>query len=96
VHQTDSQIGVLGKVTFPTSCDPTVQVSIERVVAMLHSFWRSAREQAFREILKADLQRAIATWAIASIIISSPLAAQGASPKGAEARRGLTKDAGSA
>jgi hypothetical protein len=63
---------------------------------MLHSIWRSAREQALREILKADLQCANATWAIASIIMSSSLAAQGASPRGAEARRGLTKDAGSA
>ena len=84
-HETDSQSSVLGKVTFPTSCDPKVQPSFERAVAMLHSFWYSAGEQAFREVLKADPQCAIATWGIASILMSNPLAGQGASPKGAEA-----------
>ena len=29
----------LGKVSFPTSCDPKVQAQFERGVAMLHSFW---------------------------------------------------------
>ena len=84
-HETDSQSGQLGKVTFPTSCDPKVQASFERAVAMLHSFWYSAGERAFREVLKADPQCAIATWGIASILMSNPLAGQGASPKGAEA-----------
>ena len=84
-HDTDSQSGPLGKVTFPTSCDPKVQASFERAVAMLHSFWYSAGEQAFRDVLKADPQCAIATWGIASILMSNPLAGQGASPKGAEA-----------
>ena len=35
----------LGKVSFPTSCDPKVQVQFERAVAMLHSLvqrWRKA------------------------------------------------------
>src|SRR5689334_16388738 len=84
-HDTDSQSGPLGKVTFPTSCDPKVQASFERAVAMLHSFWYSAGEQAFRDVLNADPQCAIATWGIASILMSNPLAGQGASPKGAEA-----------
>ena len=76
--------GPLGKVSFPTSCDPKVQPAFERAVAMLHSFWYSAGEQAFRDVLKADPQCAIATWGIASILMSNPLAGQGASPKGAE------------
>src|SRR6516225_7950876 len=84
-HDTESQTGPLGKVTFPTSCDPKVQASFERAVAMLHSFWYSAGEQAFRDVLKSDPQCAIATWGIASILMSNPLAGQGASPKGAEA-----------
>src|SRR5215470_19632904 len=83
-NDTDSQSGPLGKVTFPTSCDPKVQASFERAVAMLHSFWYSAGEQAFRDVLKADPQCAIATWGIASILMSNPLAGQGASPKAAE------------
>jgi tetratricopeptide (TPR) repeat protein len=81
---TDSQTGPLGKVTFPTSCDPKVQAAFERAVAMQHSFWYSAGEKAFRDVLKDDPQCAIATWGIASILMSNPLAGQGASPKGAE------------
>ncbi len=83
-HDTDSKSGPLGKVTFPTSCDPKVQPAFERAVAMLHSFWFSAGEQAFRDVLKDDPQCAIATWGIASILMSNALAGQGASPKGAE------------
>ncbi len=84
-HDTDSQTGPLGKVAFPSSCDPKVQPAFERAVAMLHSFWYSAGEKAFRDVLKDDPQCAIATWGIASILMSNPLAGQGASPKGAEA-----------
>ena len=84
-HETDSQSGQLGKVSFPTSCDPKVQPAFERAVAMLHSFWYSAAEKAFREVLKNDPQCAIATWGIASILMTNPLAGQGALPKGAEA-----------
>ena len=83
-HDTDSQTGPLGKVSFPTSCNPKVQAQFERAVAMLHSFWYSAGEAAFRDVLKDDPQCAIATWGIASILMSNPLAGQGASPKGAE------------
>ena len=43
----------LGKVSFPTSCDPKVQVQFERGVAMLHSFWYSAGEKMFRDVLGA-------------------------------------------
>ena len=78
------QSGPLGKVSFPTSCDAKVQPAFERAVAMLHSFWYSAGEKAFRDVLKDDPQCAIATWGIASILMSNPLAGQGASPKGAE------------
>src|SRR5450631_3448333 len=83
-HDDDSQTGPLGKVSFPTSCDPKVQPAFERAVAMLHSFWYSAGEQAFRDVLRDDPGCAIATWGIASILMSNPLAGQGASPKGAE------------
>jgi len=81
---TASQSGPLGKVSFPTSCDPKVQPAFERAVAMLHSFWYSAGEKAFRDVLKADPQCAIATWGVASILMQNPLAGQGASPKDAE------------
>ena len=83
-HETDAQSGVLGTVSFPTSCDPKLQKDFDRATAMLHSFWYQAAEQAFRDILKKDPQCAIAAWGIASIIMSNPLAGQGATPKGAE------------
>jgi tetratricopeptide (TPR) repeat protein len=83
-HDADSKAGQVGTVSFPTSCDPAVQPAFDRAVAMLHSFWFSAGEQAFRDVLKADPQCAIATWGIASILMVNPLAGQGASPKGAE------------
>src|SRR5450755_3353976 len=70
---TNSQTGPLGKVSFPTSCDSKVQPAFERAVAMLHSFWYSAGEKAFRDVLKDDPQCAIATWGIASILMSNPL-----------------------
>jgi hypothetical protein len=83
-HDLDSKAGQVGRVSFPTSCDPAVQPAFDRAVAMLHSFWFSAGEQAFRDVLKADPQCAIANWGIASILMVNPLAGQGASAKGAE------------
>jgi tetratricopeptide (TPR) repeat protein len=71
----------LGKVSFPTSCDPKVQAQFERGLAMLHSFWYSAAEKTFREIVDQDPSCAIARWGFASIIMANPLAGQGASPK---------------
>jgi tetratricopeptide (TPR) repeat protein len=73
----------LGKVSFPTSCDPKVQAQFERGVAMLHSFWFSAGEKTFRDVLVQDPSCAIANWGIAAILMSNPLAGGGASPKGA-------------
>jgi hypothetical protein len=83
-HDADTQAGVVGKVSFPTSCDPKVQPAFARAVAMLHSFWFNEGEKAFREVLKADPQCAIATWGIASILMYNPLQGQGATAKGAE------------
>ena len=50
-HDSDSQAGQLGKVSFATSCDPKVQPDFERGVAMLHSFWYTAGEKTFQEVL---------------------------------------------
>jgi len=73
----------LGKVNFPTSCDPAVQQQFERGVAMLHSYWISAAQKTFREVVEKDPSCVIARWGFASILMSNPLAGQGASPKGA-------------
>ena len=61
-HEDDAKAGTqqLGKVNFPNSCSPAVQPKLRRGVAMLHSFWYSAGEQAFREVLAEDPRCAIA------------------------------------
>jgi hypothetical protein len=75
----------LGKVNFPTSCDPKVQAQFEQGVAMLHSFWFGAGQKTFRDVLAQDPSCTIANWGIAAILMSNPLAGQGASLKAAAA-----------
>ena len=74
----------LGKVDFPNSCAPAVQEPFQRAVAMLHSFRYTETEKAFRDILMQDPSCAIATWGIAAILMSNPLAGVGPSPQWAE------------
>jgi tetratricopeptide (TPR) repeat protein len=62
-----------------------VQPLLETGVAMLHSFWFGAGEKTFRDVLAQDPSCAIANWGIAAILMSNPLAGQGASPKGVPA-----------
>jgi hypothetical protein len=55
----------LGKVSFPTSCDPKVQAQFERGVALLHSFWFSEGLAAFKAVAEQDPTCAMAYWGIA-------------------------------
>jgi hypothetical protein len=55
----------LGKVSFPTSCDPKVQPQFERGVALLHSFWFGQGLKAFRAVAEQDPGCAMAHWGIA-------------------------------
>jgi len=55
----------LGAVSFPTSCTPSVQSSVNRGVALLHDFWYEESRPQFERILKADPSCAIAHWGIA-------------------------------
>src|SRR5829696_8194322 len=80
----DEYKGKLGRVMFASTCDAKVQPTLERGVAMLHSFWYSAGEATFREVLEKDPACAIATWGIAAILMSNPLGGLGASPAGAQ------------
>jgi tetratricopeptide (TPR) repeat protein len=64
----------LGQVSFPTSCQPTVQPKFTRAVALLHSFWFVEGERAFREVLAQDPGCAIAGWGIATILIGNTFA----------------------
>src|SRR5712692_6519829 len=74
----------LGKVDFQNSCSPAVQPSFQTSVAMLHSFRYGEAEKAFREVLAQDPSCAIATWGIAAILMSNPLAGIGPSKEWAE------------
>ena len=88
-HDTDSQTGPLGKVTFPTQLrsEGAARVRARRRDAAL-VLVLGRREGVPRRARRTIPQCAIATWGIASILMSNPLAGQGASPKGAEAGAG--------
>lgn len=79
-EQTSEQ---LGRVSFANSCAPDVQVTFERAVALLHSFWWQEGESTFREVLENDPNCAISTWGIATILIGNPFAS-GPSPEQAQ------------
>src|SRR5262249_37805345 len=55
----------LGKVSFATSCSPSVEERFERGVALLHSFTYQAAQQQFAEVSKADPNCAMAHWGAA-------------------------------
>ena len=64
----------LGKLTFPTSCDPKVQAEFERGVAMIHSYWFLIARRTFENVLKQDPTCAIAYWGIALDLLNNSLA----------------------
>ena len=55
----------LGKVTFPVSCDPSVQSQFNSAVAMLHSFWYEKASETFADIREKDPTCGMAYWGIA-------------------------------
>ena len=64
----------LGKVNFPTSCSPAVQVQFERAVALQHSFWFGEAIKAFNAVATADPSCGIAHWGAAVAWLGNPLA----------------------
>jgi tetratricopeptide (TPR) repeat protein len=64
-HHEDMTEVQVGTVHFPTSCSPAAQKSIERGVAMLHSFWYEEAEKQFVQVEKDDPSCAIARWGVA-------------------------------
>jgi tetratricopeptide (TPR) repeat protein len=74
-HDDDAKPGgtqQLGKVNFANSCKPAVQQKLQRGVAMLHSFWWPAGENAFQEIAAEDPSCVVAAWGFASILMYNP------------------------
>ena len=65
----------LGRVNFPTSCDPKVQAEFERGVAMLHSYWFNYAGKTFRTVLQQDPNCAMAYWGVAVDLLGNSLAA---------------------
>jgi tetratricopeptide (TPR) repeat protein len=64
----------LGKVSFPTSCDPKVQAEFDRGVAMLHSYWFLIARRTFEGILRQDPTCAMAYWGVAMDYLGNSLA----------------------
>jgi tetratricopeptide (TPR) repeat protein len=64
----------LGKVDFPTSCDPKVQAEFNRGVAMLHSYWFIIARRTFEGILQQDPTCAMAHWGVAMDYLGNTLA----------------------
>src|SRR5258708_33823827 len=52
----------LGKVNFPTSCTAEVQPTIEKGVALLHSFQYTESEKTFADAATRDPKCAMAHW----------------------------------
>ena len=57
--------GKLGKVSFPVSCDPSVQPQFSSAVAMLHSFWYEKASDTFAAVAEKDPTCGMAYWGIA-------------------------------
>jgi tetratricopeptide (TPR) repeat protein len=57
--------GKLGKVSFPVSCDPSVQTQFNSAVAMLHSFWYEKASDTFAAVAQKDPTCGMAYWGIA-------------------------------
>jgi tetratricopeptide (TPR) repeat protein len=66
----------LGKVIFPTSCDPKVQARFERGVALLHSFWFPEGRKALLDVLSADSSCSIAYWGLGVNRLLNPFGGQ--------------------
>lgn len=76
----------LGTVSFDNSCSAAVQPQLQRGVAMLHSFRYIETEKAFNDVLTRDSTCAVATWGLASILMTNPLT--GIGPPADKAARG--------
>jgi hypothetical protein len=55
----------IGRVSFPTTCAPSVQPGFESAVALLHSFWYEEAGRAFETVAQGDPTCALAYWGAA-------------------------------
>jgi tetratricopeptide (TPR) repeat protein len=61
-HQRTQPLEKIGQVSFPITCDQSVQKEFERGLALLHSFWYEEAQKSFKEVLDQDPHCAIAYW----------------------------------
>jgi tetratricopeptide (TPR) repeat protein len=61
-HHHAQALSKIGKVSFPITCDQSVQKEFERGLALLHSFWYEEAQKSFKEVLDQDPHCAIANW----------------------------------
>jgi tetratricopeptide (TPR) repeat protein len=61
-HKHAEPLEKIGKVSFATTCDQSVQKEFERGLALLHSFWYEEAQKSFKEVLDQDPHCAIAYW----------------------------------
>lgn len=64
-HHDHSALGNIGAASFPSSCTKAAQKEIDRGVTLIHSFWYSEAEAAFRRGADADPKCGSAWWGIA-------------------------------
>jgi tetratricopeptide (TPR) repeat protein len=60
-HHTES-LEKIGNVSFPITCNQSVQEEFERGLALLHSFWYEEAQKSFKKVLDQDPHCAIAYW----------------------------------
>src|SRR5713101_8428319 len=58
-------IAGLGHAHMDTSCSPGVSADFDRALALLHNFWYARALEAFRKVIQADPQCAMAYWGAA-------------------------------
>jgi tetratricopeptide (TPR) repeat protein len=61
-HKHTEPLEKIGKVSFPITCDRSVQKEFERGLALLHSFWYEEALKSFKDVLDQDPHCAIAYW----------------------------------
>src|ERR1700747_885913 len=67
-HHHTEPLEQIGAVSFPTTCNDSVQTEFERGVALLHSFWYEEAQKTFQKVHKQDPHCAIAYWGQAMAI----------------------------
>jgi len=61
-HHHTEPLEKIGKVSFPITCNQSVQKEFERGLALLHSFWYEEAQKSFKEVIDQDPHCAIAYW----------------------------------